>query len=331
MIEYSRGVATMSSVLLSLSATTWRLRTMPMPSAARATACATGPAAAAAPGSTAARRAGGCGWNDGGDDDRARRRARRERRRRRRRRRLRHAAGERLLQQRRELLGALSSAGGRRRSRGPSPPPPWSRRSIHFFASSRYAGCGVITSSAFIRSIGTMRRMPASGLVLRSPTTFSSSCHHALHVGVLQREHARRHARHPVDVEHVDRLHQVPKLALGAGQDQQVAQLVGAHRLRVLRERLQDAQHLAHADVAQRDDLHRKARRQRALRAAELRRDVAAHRGGLRHDLVDAALLHHRRAVHAQQRLERGRQRVARDARRSCGSSPGRRPRRSIV
>jgi len=40
---YSGAVATISSVLLSLSATTWMLRTMPMPSAARATACATGP------------------------------------------------------------------------------------------------------------------------------------------------------------------------------------------------------------------------------------------------------------------------------------------------
>ena len=56
-----------------------------------------------------------------------------------------------------------------------------------------------------------------------------------------------------------------------------------------LRERLEDAQHLAHADVAQRDDLHREARRQRALRVAELRRDVAAHGGRLRHDLVEAA------------------------------------------
>ena len=47
--------------------------------------------------------------------------------------------------------------------------------------------------------------------------------------------------------------------------------------LRILRERLEDAQHLAHADVAQRHDLHREAGRQRALRVAELRRDVAAH------------------------------------------------------
>ena len=50
-----------------------------------------------------------------------------------------------------------------------------SRRSIHFFTSSRYAGCGVTTSSAFIRSIGTILRMPVIGLALRSPTIFSSS------------------------------------------------------------------------------------------------------------------------------------------------------------
>ena len=40
---YSGRVATISRVLLSLSATTWMLRTTPMPSAARAMACATGP------------------------------------------------------------------------------------------------------------------------------------------------------------------------------------------------------------------------------------------------------------------------------------------------
>ena len=43
---------------------------------------------------------------------------------------------------------------------------------------------------------------------------------------------------------------------------------------------------------------------------------VAAHGGGLRHDQVQAAVAHHRRAVHAQQRLQRRRQRFARDARR---------------
>ena len=56
------------------------------------------------------------------------------------------------------------------------------------------------------------------------------------------------------------------QLALGARQDQEVAQVVDAHRLRVLRERLDQPQHLAHADVAQRDDLHREAGRQRATR-----------------------------------------------------------------
>ena len=39
-----------------------------------------------------------------------------------------------------------------------------------------YAGFGEITSSAFIRSIGMMRRMPVNGLVSRSPMTLSSSC-----------------------------------------------------------------------------------------------------------------------------------------------------------
>ena len=106
------------------------------------------------------------------------------------------------------------------------------------------------------------------------------------------------------------------KLPLGAGQDQQVAKIIGADRGGLFRERLQHAHHLARADVAQRDDLHRKARRQRALRVAELRRDVAAHRNCARQDLVEPALLHHRGAVHPQQRFECGRQRVTRDSRR---------------
>ncbi|MBK7079782.1 MAG: hypothetical protein IPH55_03225 [Betaproteobacteria bacterium] len=62
------------------------------------------------------------------------------------------------------------------KKRSPDASPPLrSRRSIHFFASSRYAGCGVITSSALSRSIGMMRRMPVSGLRLRSPMILSSS------------------------------------------------------------------------------------------------------------------------------------------------------------
>ena len=194
--------------------------------------------------------------------------------------------------------------------------PGWSRRTTHFFASSRYAGCGVITRNAFNRSIGMIRRIPASGPALRSPIALSISARDRLDVGVLQREQADRHAGHPVDVERVDRLEQVLQLALGAREDQHVAQIVGAHGRRVLHERLEDAHHFADADVAQRHDLHRKAGRQRALRIAELRRDVAADGGRARQDLVEAVLLDHRRAVHPQQRLERGDQRVARDARR---------------
>ena len=51
-------------------------------------------------------------------------------------------------------------------------------------------------------------------------------------------------------------------------EDQQVAQLVGAHGRRVLRERLEDAHHLAHADVAQRHDLDTES--PAAARACEL-------------------------------------------------------------
>jgi hypothetical protein len=125
-----------------------------------------------------------------------------------------------------------------------------------------------------------------------------------------------RHARHPVDVEHVDGFHQVPQFTLGAGQDQHVAQLVRTHRLRILGEGLEDPQHFAHADVTQRDDLHRESWRQCARRIPELRRDVAADRRRLRHHHVQAAALDHRRAVGAQQRFQRRRSRVPRNARR---------------
>ena len=138
--------------------------------------------------------------------------------------------------------------------------------------------------------------------------------HYCLHIRVLQREQAHRHAGDPVDVEHVDGLHEMPQFALGAGEHQEVPQVVGAHRRRVLHERLDDPHHFAHADVAQRNDLDRETGRQRPLRVAELRRHVAAHRRGAGNDLVDAAVLHHRRAVHPQQRLERCGQRLARNA-----------------
>ncbi len=133
-----------------------------------------------------------------------------------------------------------------------------------------------------------------------------------LDVGVLQREHAGGHARHPVDVEHVDRFHQVPQLRLGARKDQQVAHVVAANRLRILRERLENAQHVAYADILERNDLDRIAGRQRPRGIAQLGRHVAAYRRGLRHHLPHLALVHHRRAVHPQQRLERRGERLAR-------------------
>ena len=140
--------------------------------------------------------------------------------------------------------------------------------------------------------------------------------HHRLDVRVDEREHARRHPRHPVDVEHVDRFHQVAQFALGAGQDQQIAQFVRAHGRRVLGERLQQPHHFLHADIAQRHDLHREASRQCARRIAKLRHGIAAHSNRLRHDLIQTAVLHHRRAIRAKQRFQRRRQHVARDARR---------------
>ena len=106
----------------------------------------------------------------------------------------------------------------------------------------------------------------------------------------------------------------MPELELGAGKNQKIAQLVDTDRRLILYERLQQRSHLAHADVVQRHDLHRIARGQRAGRAAELRRNVAARRGRGGQDLPDAALPGHGRAVHAQDHLHRGMERFARDA-----------------
>ena len=109
---------------------------------------------------------------------------------------LRHPPGERLLQQRRDVLGAAVlhpiddrsvCRCCRRRpcpgARSTSSPP------------SRYSGCGVMTSSAFMRSIGMMRRMPESGLLSGVPKALSSSATTVLTSALSQREHARRHAR----------------------------------------------------------------------------------------------------------------------------------------
>ncbi len=139
--------------------------------------------------------------------------------------------------------------------------------------------------------------------------------HDGLDLRALQREQAHRHAGQPVDVEHVDGLEHVPELELGAGDDQQVAQIVGAYRRRILLERLEDRHHLAHADVLERHDLDAVARRQRPRAVAELRRDVAANGSRGRHDLPDRAFLDHRRAVRAKNHFQRRRQRLARNAR----------------
>ncbi len=247
-------------------------------------------------------------------DDRARRRTGRERGRRRCRR-LRRAAGERLLQQGRQALRARVL------------------QVVHeeLQAAAFAALVEALDPLLDLLEIGRLRRddeqrvHPLDRHDLEDPRDRTGIPvadellelrHHRLDVRVLQREHAGRHARHPVDVEHVDGFHQMPQFALGPGQDQHVAQLVRSHRLRILGERLEDPQHFAHADVTQRHDLHREPRRQRARRIPELRRDVAAHRGGLRHHHVQAAALDHRRAVGAQQRFQRRRQRIPRNARR---------------
>ena len=103
----------------------------------------------------------------------------------------------------------------------------------------------------------------------------------------------------------------MPQLELCPREDQQVARIVRADRGRVSRERLEDPQHVAHADVAERHDLHRETGRQGALQIAELRRHVAANGGSLRDYFVEATIFHHRCAVHAEQRFERCDERFA--------------------
>ena len=91
-------------------------------------------------------------------------------------------------------------------------------------------GCVVTTSSAFMRSIGITRTMPASGLCAAGPKTLSRSCDQRLHVGAADREEAHRVAGEPVDVEEVDGVDEVLQLALVAGDDDEVAHLVDADR-----------------------------------------------------------------------------------------------------
>src|SRR5439155_24480788 len=126
---------------------------------------------------------------------------------------------------------------------------------------------------------------------------------------------AHPYYRNTVYVEHVYRIIKVLQHQHDDGENEEIAQNNDTYRSQVLDEGLEQRSHLAHADVVQRHNLHRKARRQRTARAAELRRDVAAHRGGRGQYLPDAALPGHRRAVHAQQHLHRRVQRFARDPR----------------
>ena len=137
--------------------------------------------------------------------------------------------------------------------------------------------------------------------------------HQVLDVDRTQLEEADRHPGHPVDVEHVDRLDQVADLALGAGEDHQVAQLVAANRTLLFRERLQDPQHLFDPDELERHHDDAVAGRHLRRSADQLRRDRAADCGRRGHHLVDARFLHQRRVDAPQQHLEDRDQRIARD------------------
>ncbi len=77
------------------------------------------------------------------------------------------------------------------------------------------SACGVITSTALAPSSGMKRNMPATGVLLCSPNTFSRSATTLRGAAGLQREHADRHARQPVDVEDLDRAQVVLQLARG--------------------------------------------------------------------------------------------------------------------
>jgi LPS O-antigen subunit length determinant protein (WzzB/FepE family) len=99
-----------------------------------------------------------------------------------------------------------------------------------------------MTSSAFSRSIGTMRRAD------------------------LQRIEREGGAADPVDVELVHQIRHAVQIRRRPGDDQQVARRIRLHDAAGRRERIEDALQFAGADIVQRQDADGVAGLQRVLR-----------------------------------------------------------------
>ena len=201
-------------------------------------------------------------------------------------------------------------------SREPSPLA--SMRSIHSEIWVRYFACEVITITAFWPSSGMNRNMPASGDLLPSPNTFSSSDTTLRRFGRLQGEHADRHARKPIDVEYLDGAQVVLQFGATAGDHDQVARGVHLHDGSVARVGLEQFFHLDGRDVFQRHGANLVAAG--IGRSAGARRQVAGHGlvGG--NDVVAAVAPDQAGVVPAQHHFEqRHRLRAADRARRGQG------------
>ncbi|MBK8742514.1 MAG: hypothetical protein IPM02_24830 [Betaproteobacteria bacterium] len=114
---------------------------------------------------------------------------------------------------------------------------------------------------------------------------------HIFHVHALELEETDRHACHPVDVEHLDGFQQVPQLALGPGENHQIAQFIAPDRRRILGKGLENAQHLLDADELERHHDHAVAWRHCSGPADQLRRNRPADGLCGRDDLVNSRLL----------------------------------------
>ena len=187
-----------------------------------------------------------------------------------------------------------------------------SRRRAHACARRRYSGREEMTRTDFRRRFGTKRTMPLIGLSLSLAKMVSSSCATASGSAEFERVDAERHAAHPIDVEHADGVHDGVEVRARARDDQQIAGGVGAQKVRIGRDRLQDALHLRRRHVLQRHDLGGDAGHAPVLAARALE-GRGGDRFADRKDAVGSLLHDDRRALAAQDIFEDLKQRFPRN------------------